>query len=142
MMSMCDVMPTISEDNVTQRNSSFGGEDPNFEELMVSMLGERQKLMESNRDIQERLHETETRLHEVEEERNNLQKQIDANLPQVRIKFFFGSGGRHRGLYCSPLLFFNHTFFYINLIAHLVGMSARCLPYFDLNWLDVFAFLM
>ncbi|XP_043218262.1 liprin-alpha-2-like isoform X5 [Amphibalanus amphitrite] len=82
MMSMCDVMPTISEDNVSQRNSSFGGEDPNFEELMVSMLGERQKLMESNRDIQERLHETETRLHEVEEERNNLQKQIDANLPQ------------------------------------------------------------
>ncbi|XP_037069947.1 liprin-alpha-2-like isoform X3 [Pollicipes pollicipes] len=82
MMSMCDVMPTISEDNVSQRNSSFGGEDPNFEELMVSMLGERQKLMETNRDIQERLHETETRLHEVEEERNNLQKQIDANLPQ------------------------------------------------------------
>lgn len=89
MMSMCDVMPTISEDNVSQRNSSFGGEDPNFEELMVSMLGERQKLVETNRDIQERLHEAETRLHEVEEERNNLQKQIeDANLPQVCISMW------------------------------------------------------
>lgn len=72
---MCDVMPTISEDNVS-RSSQFSGEDANFEQLMVSMLDERDKLMESLREAQERL-------GEVEKERDSLQRQINANLPQV-----------------------------------------------------------
>lgn len=73
---MCDVMPTISEDSVSQRSSQFSGEDANFEQLMVSMLDERDKLMESLREAQERL-------GEVEKERDSLQRQINANLPQV-----------------------------------------------------------
>ena len=40
---MCDVMPTISEDSISQRSSQFG-DDANFEQLMVSMLDERDKL--------------------------------------------------------------------------------------------------
>lgn len=73
---MCDVMPTISEDSISQRSSQFSGEDTNFEQLMVSMLDERDKLMESLREAQERL-------GEVEKERDSLQRQINANLPQV-----------------------------------------------------------
>lgn len=80
---MCDVMPTISEDSISQRSSQFSGEDANFEQLMVSMLDERDKLMDSLREAQERLVETEGKLRDVEKERDSLQRQINANLPQV-----------------------------------------------------------
>ncbi|XP_055686303.1 liprin-alpha-1 [Lutzomyia longipalpis] len=79
---MCDVMPTISEDNISQRSSQFSGEDANFEQLMVSMLDERDKLMDSLREAQERLNESEVKLTETEKERDSLQRQINANLPQ------------------------------------------------------------
>lgn len=79
---MCDVMPTISEDSISQRSSQFSGEDANFEQLMVSMLDERDKLMDSLREAQERLTETESKLLDVEKERDSLQRQIAANLPQ------------------------------------------------------------
>lgn len=80
---MCDVMPTIAEDNISQRSSQFSGEDANFEQLMVSMLDERDKLMDSLREAQERLNETEIKLTDTEKERDSLQRQINANLPQV-----------------------------------------------------------
>lgn len=80
---MCDVMPTISEDSISQRSSQFSGEDANFEQLMVSMLDERDKLVESLRETQERLGDSELRLKEVEKERDSLHRQIAANLPQV-----------------------------------------------------------
>ncbi|XP_046415432.1 liprin-alpha-1 isoform X7 [Neodiprion virginianus] len=79
---MCDVMPTISEDSISQRSSQFSGEDANFEQLMVSMLDERDKLMDSLRESQERLQEAEARLQEVEKERDALNRQINANIPQ------------------------------------------------------------
>lgn len=81
---MCDVMPTISEDSISQRSSQFSGEDANFEQLMVSMLDERDKLMDSLREAQERLGEADVKLQEAEKERDSLQRQINANLPQVR----------------------------------------------------------
>ena len=80
---MCDVMPTISEDNITNRNSQIAGDEANFEQLMVSMLDERDKLVDSLRETQCRLSETETKLAEVEKERDSLQRQISANLPSV-----------------------------------------------------------
>uniref|UniRef100_A0A6M2DSG2 Putative lar-interacting protein n=1 Tax=Xenopsylla cheopis TaxID=163159 RepID=A0A6M2DSG2_XENCH len=79
---MCDVMPTISEDSISQRSSQFSGEDANFEQLMVSMLDERDKLMDSLRETQERLGDTEIKLQEAEKERDSLHRQIAANLPQ------------------------------------------------------------
>lgn len=82
---MCDVMPTISEDNISQRSSQFSGDDANFEQLMVSMLDERDKLMDSLREAQERLNESEIKLSDTEKERDSLQRQINANLPQVRV---------------------------------------------------------
>ena len=48
---MCDVMPTISEDSISQRSSQFG-DDANFEQLMVSMLDERDKLVDSLKNEQ------------------------------------------------------------------------------------------
>ncbi|XP_043508691.1 liprin-alpha-1 isoform X7 [Frieseomelitta varia] len=79
---MCDVMPTIAEDSISQRSSQYSGEDANFEQLMVSMLDERDKLVESLRESQERLQETEARLQEVEKERDSLNRQLNANIPQ------------------------------------------------------------
>ncbi|XP_023246043.1 liprin-alpha-1 [Copidosoma floridanum] len=79
---MCDVMPTIVEDSISQRSSQFSGDEQNFEHLMVSVLDERDKLMESFRESQERLQETEARLQEVEKERDALNRQLDANIPQ------------------------------------------------------------
>ena len=80
---MCDVMPTISEDSLSQRSSQFSAEDPNFEQLMVTMLDERDKLMDSLRETQDRLGDTQVKLSEVEKERDSLQRQISAKLPQV-----------------------------------------------------------
>lgn len=80
---MCDVMPTIAEDNISQRSSQFSGDDANFEQLMVSMLDERDKLMDSLREAQERLGDAEVKLTDTEKERDSLQRQINANLPQV-----------------------------------------------------------
>lgn len=80
---MCDVMPTIAEDSISQRGSQFSGDDANFEQLMVSMLDERDKLLDTVRESQERLSELETKYQELEKERDSLQRQLDANLPQV-----------------------------------------------------------
>lgn len=86
---MCDVMPTISEDSISQRNSQMSGDDANFEQLMVSMLDERDKLMDTLRETQIRLGETETKLQEVEKERDSLHRQLSANLPQVHFTELF-----------------------------------------------------
>ena len=82
---MCDVMPTISEDSISQRSSQFGDE-ANFEQLMVSMLDERDKLVESLKNEQEKTSEFEVRVKELEKERDSLSRQLNQNLPQVRPK--------------------------------------------------------
>lgn len=79
---MCDVMPTIAEDGIN-RNSQLSGDDANFEQLMVSMLDERDKLVDTVRETQVRLGDTEAKLMEVEKERDSLQRQLSATLPQV-----------------------------------------------------------
>ena len=83
---MCDVMPTISEDSISQRSSQFGDE-ANFEQLMVSMLDERDKLVESLKNEQEKTSEFEVRVKELEKERDSLSRQLNQNLPQVRQNF-------------------------------------------------------
>ena len=87
---MCDVMPTISEDSISQRSSQFGGDDANFEQLMVSMLDERDKLVDSLKNEQEKSAELEAKSKELEKERDSLQRQLNQNLPQVKeISFHF-----------------------------------------------------
>ena len=78
---MCDVLPTISEDCITQRQ--FSGENENFESLMVNMLDERDKLMETLRETQDQVTDLKNKLAEVEKERDSLQRQLNANMPQV-----------------------------------------------------------
>ena len=79
---MCDVMPTISEDSISQRSSQFG-DDANFEQLMVSMLDERDKLVDSLKNEQEKTAEFEQKQKELEKERDSLRRQLEQNLPQV-----------------------------------------------------------
>lgn len=82
---MCDVMPTISEDGSNDRDSQYSGDDANFEQLMVNMLDERDKLMETLRETQEKLAIASAKLGETERERDTIQKQLSTNAPQVRI---------------------------------------------------------
>ncbi|XP_052233492.1 liprin-alpha-1-like isoform X3 [Dreissena polymorpha] len=79
---MCDVMPTISEDGSTDRESQESGDDANFEQLMVNMLDERDKLMEALRDAQEHQVNTQARLEEIEKEKDSLQRQLQSTQPQ------------------------------------------------------------
>jgi septal ring factor EnvC (AmiA/AmiB activator) len=79
---MCDVMPTISEDSISQRSSQFG-DDANFEQLMVSMLDERDKLVDSLKNEQEKTGDLEGKVKDLEKERDSLQRQLNQNLPQV-----------------------------------------------------------
>ena len=81
---MCDVMPTISEDSISQRSSQFG-DDANFEQLMVSMLDERDKLVDSLKNEQEKTGDLEGKVKDLEKERDSLQRQLNQNLPQVNI---------------------------------------------------------
>ena len=81
---MCDVMPTISEDSISQRSSQFG-DDANFEQLMVSMLDERDKLVDSLKNEQEKTGDLEGKVKDLEKERDSLQRQLNQNLPQVLI---------------------------------------------------------
>ncbi|KAK6191456.1 hypothetical protein SNE40_003142 [Patella caerulea] len=79
---MCDVMPTISEDGTNDRDSQDCGEDSNFEQLMVNMLDERDKLMETLGESQEALSRTQAKLAEIEKDRGYLQKQLQMTTPQ------------------------------------------------------------
>ena len=85
---MCDVMPTISEDSISQRSSQFG-DDANFEQLMVSMLDERDKLVDSLKNEQEKTGDLEGKVKELEKERDSLTRQLNQNLPQVQISFIY-----------------------------------------------------
>ena len=87
---MCDVMPTISEDGSADRDSNYSGgssggagDDANFEQLMVNMLDERDKLMETLRETQESLAILQSRYGETERERDIFQAQLQATTPQV-----------------------------------------------------------
>uniref|UniRef100_A0A4W6CYR2 PTPRF interacting protein alpha 1 n=1 Tax=Lates calcarifer TaxID=8187 RepID=A0A4W6CYR2_LATCA len=89
---MCEVMPTISE---TEGPGGGGGSgrrgsgsplqsdsEGHFESLMVSMLEERDRLLETLRETQENLGLTQSKLHEVSHERDSLQRQLNTALPQ------------------------------------------------------------
>ncbi|KAK3536844.1 hypothetical protein QTP86_027040, partial [Hemibagrus guttatus] len=83
---MCEVMPTINEGDSTssQRGSQNGSDgESNFEQLMVNMLDERDKLLESLRETRDALVQSQAKLQEALHERDALQRQISSALPQV-----------------------------------------------------------
>ncbi|XP_059255107.1 liprin-alpha-1 isoform X7 [Mustela nigripes] len=87
---MCEVMPTISEAEGSPGGSGSHGSrspsqpdaDSHFEQLMVSMLEEKDRLLDTLRETQETLALTQGKLHEVGHERDSLQRQLNTALPQ------------------------------------------------------------
>ncbi|XP_069821303.1 liprin-alpha-1 isoform X2 [Dendropsophus ebraccatus] len=87
---MCEVMPTISEAEMPPGgNGSHGSGSPlqtdsdsHFEQLMVSMLEERDRLLDTLRETQETLALNQGKLQEVTHERDSLQRQLNTALPQ------------------------------------------------------------
>uniref|UniRef100_A0AAQ4S638 PTPRF interacting protein alpha 4 n=1 Tax=Gasterosteus aculeatus aculeatus TaxID=481459 RepID=A0AAQ4S638_GASAC len=85
---MCEVMPTINEGDSAGPPRGTSGvpngsdQEANFEQLMVNMLDERDKLLESLRETQETLIQSQTKLQGAQHERDVLQRQINAALPQ------------------------------------------------------------
>ncbi|XP_072407718.1 liprin-alpha-2 isoform X4 [Chiloscyllium punctatum] len=79
---MCEVMPTISEDTLSQRGSQSSSEDSNFEQLMVNMLDERDRLLDTLRETQESLVLAQGKLQDVIYDRDSLQRQLNSALPQ------------------------------------------------------------
>ncbi|KAM6237119.1 liprin-alpha-4 [Porphyrio hochstetteri] len=78
---MCEVMPTISEGDPL--GPPQGSEaDADFEQLMVNMLDERDKLLDTLRETHETLSVTQNRLQETVRERDQLQRQLNSALPQ------------------------------------------------------------
>lgn len=106
---MCDVMPTISEDSISQRSGQFTGDEANFEQLMVNMLDERDKLMETLRENQDQLSELRGKMNDVEKERDSLQRQLHANLPQVKRVMPVSIGSEFNGnIYAYAGIFESH----------------------------------
>ncbi|XP_034056582.1 liprin-alpha-1 isoform X13 [Gymnodraco acuticeps] len=84
---MCEVMPTISESEGGGGRRGSGSplqsdSEGHFESLMVSMLEERDRLLDTLRETQENLGLTQGKLHEVSHERDSLQRQLNTALPQ------------------------------------------------------------
>ncbi|XP_044126762.1 liprin-alpha-1 isoform X4 [Bufo gargarizans] len=87
---MCEVMPTISEAEMPPGgNGSHGSGSPlqtdsdsHFEQLMVSMLEERDRLLDTLRETQETLALNQGKLQDVTHERDSLQRQLNTALPQ------------------------------------------------------------
>ncbi|KFV65049.1 Liprin-alpha-1 [Dryobates pubescens] len=95
---MCEVMPTISEAEIPSGGNGGHGSgsplqsdaDSHFEQLMVSMLEERDRLLETLRETQETLALTQGKLHEVGHERDSLQRQLNTALPQLMCLYLSG----------------------------------------------------
>eukprot|EP00064_Thunnus_orientalis_P014669 superscaffoldBa00002581_g14716 len=86
---MCEVMPTISEDTaLSQRGSQSSASDPDshFEQLMVNMLDERDRLLDTLRETQESLGLAQQHLQDVIYDRDSLQRQLSSALPQKTLE--------------------------------------------------------
>ncbi len=97
MNMMCDIMPTISEDQPTQpmqemETSSDGNADARLEQLMVNMLEERDRLQQDLDHTRRQLDDTQLHMRDIEKERESLRRQLDMQiqaLPQVNTAVMF-----------------------------------------------------
>ncbi|CAF3893526.1 unnamed protein product [Rotaria sordida] len=89
---ICDVMPPIPEDGTGGNGNginhddigSDNGDEPqtNIEQLMVSMLEERDKLQEKLHETEDTLNNSQQKLIDIEKERDILLRQLSLNTPQ------------------------------------------------------------
>ncbi|CAF4399512.1 unnamed protein product [Rotaria socialis] len=88
---ICDVMPPIPEDSSGSNSinhedmGSDNGEEAhtNIEQLMVSMLEERDKLQEKLHETEETLNSSQQKFIDIEKERDILLRQLSLNTPQM-----------------------------------------------------------
>ncbi|TPP56553.1 Liprin-alpha [Fasciola gigantica] len=94
---ICDMLPTITEDVGSHggRDSATSNEGANVEDMLLSMLDERDRLMEGLREAQEQLSLTKARLAETERERDKLQNQLASALPPILLEHLEGLVARH-----------------------------------------------
>lgn len=134
---MCEVMPTISEAEVGSNGGGRGSGSPlqsdsegHFESLMVSMLEERDRLLDTLRETQENLGLTQGKLHEVSHERDSLQRQLNTALPQVTPythTHTLSLHPSHRPQQCNGFLWTSTAVFIIASNRFLVKMSLKSL---------------
>nr|CUU97481.1 liprin alpha 2 [Hymenolepis microstoma] len=72
---------------MVERDSQLGGENGNVEDMLLSMLNERDRLMVGLKEAREELQATQLRLRDLERERDNLQVQLTSTIPAVGILF-------------------------------------------------------
>ena len=77
---MCEVLPAIDE-----LSPSPDGENSKLEQLMISMLEERDRLMEKLREMQEVYGEATRKLNIVETDNNVIMRQLQALMPEVSL---------------------------------------------------------
>ncbi|KAL3314091.1 Liprin-alpha-1, partial [Cichlidogyrus casuarinus] len=78
------MMPTISENGVTQgdHESINSAEGANVEDMLLSMLDERDRLMEALRSAQEQVEFTRNQLADAQRERDLIQHEMESYIPQ------------------------------------------------------------
>ncbi|BHF58634.1 Liprin-alpha-1 [Sparganum proliferum] len=82
---MCDIMPTIAEDgNSSQgdRDSQVSGDGNTVEDMLLSILDERDRLMENFQEAQEQLSYSQNRMQELEREKECLSRQLREKIPE------------------------------------------------------------
>ncbi len=75
---MCEVLPTIMDEEEEEGSK--------LEQLMMSMLEERDKLMESLRESQESYKEATKQLSGVQTDNKILMRQLQALMPEVGVR--------------------------------------------------------
>ncbi|NXJ77597.1 LIPA1 protein, partial [Trogon melanurus] len=123
---MCEVMPTISEAEIPSGGNGGHGSgsplqsdaDSHFEQLMVSMLEERDRLLETLRETQETLALTQGKLHEVGHERDSLQRQLNTALPQKSSQVF-------KGIYLHYIMIFDVLIFLSGLFQEFAALTKE-----------------
>lgn len=76
-IEMCEVLPTIMDESEEEGSK--------LEQLMMSMLEERDKLMESLRESQESYKEATKQLSDVQTDNKILMRQLQALMPEVGV---------------------------------------------------------
>ncbi len=78
-VEMCEVLPTIVDDEGDEDGSKL-------EQLMISMLEERDKLMDGLKESQESYKEATKQLADVEADNKTLMRQLQALMPEASVR--------------------------------------------------------